>query len=196
VDTSSRVDKFFNEKYKLRRKLNRMELDCFLLTVSRQLEVVFKTHFTERIVENVLCKAFRALSKQDAKKGPSWCDALLPGQLLYRFESNSISLISPSGEIEQMEEKAIVTRFPDGDQVLTMDEVVSELELPSTMPSESMLWKSVVSKGEILIGFQGSAGCSTIREGRGDDNDYLIQLAWFSSNSLQAKANGGLKIYR
>jgi hypothetical protein len=119
VDTSSRVVKFFNEKYKPRRKLNRTELDRFLLTVSRRLEVVFKTQFTERIVEKVLCKAFCALSKQDAKKGPSWCDTLLPGQLLYKFESNSISVISPSGETKQMEEKEIVTRFPYCDRLLT-----------------------------------------------------------------------------
>jgi hypothetical protein len=36
-----------------------------------------------------------------------------------------------------MEKKAIVTRFPYGDRLLTMDEVVSELELPSTMPLKS-----------------------------------------------------------
>jgi hypothetical protein len=136
-EPSSRVVKFFNEKYKLRRKLNRTELDRFLLTLSRQLEVVLKTRFTERIVKNVLCKAFRALSKQDAKKGPSWCDTLLPGQLLYKFESNSISVISPSSEREQLERSAIVNRFPYDDRLLTMDEVVSEVELPTTMPTEA-----------------------------------------------------------
>jgi hypothetical protein len=40
------------------RKLNRAELDRFLATLSRQLEVVFEATFTERILENVLCKAF------------------------------------------------------------------------------------------------------------------------------------------
>jgi hypothetical protein len=49
VEPSSLVVKFFNEKYKLRRKLNRTELDRFLLSLPRQLEVVFKTRFTERI---------------------------------------------------------------------------------------------------------------------------------------------------
>jgi hypothetical protein len=77
---------------------------------------VFKTRFTERIVKNVLCKAFQALSKQDAKKGPSWCDTLLPGQLLYKFESNFISVISPSSETEQLERSAIVNRFPYDDR--------------------------------------------------------------------------------
>jgi hypothetical protein len=60
-----------------------------------------------------------------------------PGQLLYKFESNSISVISPSGETEQMEGNAIMNRFPYGDCLLTIHELVSELGLPSTMPSES-----------------------------------------------------------
>jgi hypothetical protein len=86
---SSRAVKFFNEKYKLRRKLNRPELDRFLSTLSCRLEVAFVTRFTERIIENVLCKAFRSLSTQDAKKA-QWCDTLLPGQLLYQFDGDSI----------------------------------------------------------------------------------------------------------
>jgi hypothetical protein len=89
VEPSSRVVKFLNEKYKLRRKLNRPELDRFLSTLSCRLEVAFNTRFTERIVENVVCKAFRSLSTQDAKKA-QWCDTLLPGQLLYQFDGDSI----------------------------------------------------------------------------------------------------------
>jgi hypothetical protein len=67
----------------------------------------------------------------------SWCDTLLPGQLLYKFESNYISVISPSGKTEQIEGDAIVNRFPYGNRRFTTDEVVSELGLLSTMPSES-----------------------------------------------------------
>jgi hypothetical protein len=148
VEPSSRVVKFFNEKYNLRRKLNRRELNRFLSTLSLRLEFIFKTRFTERIVEKVLCKAFSALSNQDSKKKPSWCDTLLPGQLLYKFESNSISVISPSGETEQMEGSAIVNRFPYDDYLLTMDEVVSELELPSTMPLESR-WRIYLFYGKV-----------------------------------------------
>ncbi len=104
-------------------------------TLSRELEGVLKTRCTKRIVKDVLCKTCRALSRQDAKKEPSWCDTLLTGQLLYKFESNSISVISPSSETEQLERSAIVNRFPYDDRLLTMDEVVSELELPTTMPT-------------------------------------------------------------
>jgi hypothetical protein len=111
-------------------------LDRFLSTLSCRLEVAFNTRFTERIVENFLCKAFRSLSTQDAKKA-QWCDTLLPGQLLYQFDGNVILVLSPSGETEELEGNAIMNRFPHGDRLLTMDEVVSELGLPSTMPSDS-----------------------------------------------------------
>jgi hypothetical protein len=111
-------------------------LDRFRSTLSCRLEVAFDTGFTERIVEKVLCKAFRSLSTQDAKKA-QWCDTLLPGQLLYQFDGDSILVLSPSGETEEVEGNAIMNRFPYGDRLLTMDEVVSELGLPSTMPLDS-----------------------------------------------------------
>ena len=68
-----------NEKFELRRKLNRAELDRFLATPSRRLEVVFRDLFTERIIENVLCKSFRVLN---GTKTVPWCDTLLPDQPL------------------------------------------------------------------------------------------------------------------
>jgi hypothetical protein len=141
VDPSSRVVKFFNEEFDLRRKLNRTELDRFLATLSRRLEVVFDTPFTDRIIENVLCKAFRELSHNETKKAQSWCDTLLPGQQLYKFESNFVLVVSPSGETEEVEGDAIVNRFPYGDDLLTMEEFVSELGLPVVMPSESKMRK-------------------------------------------------------
>jgi hypothetical protein len=48
-----------------------------------------------------------------------------------------ILVLSPSGETEELEGNAITNRLPYGDRLLTMDEVVSELGLPSTMPSDS-----------------------------------------------------------
>jgi hypothetical protein len=45
--------------------------------------------------------------------------------------------ISPSSKTEQTEGDAIVNWFPYGDGLLTMDEVVSELGLPSFVPSET-----------------------------------------------------------
>jgi hypothetical protein len=66
-----------------------------MATLLKQLEVIFDTTFTDRIVENFLCKAFRALSNNDStKKGQSWCDTLLLGQQLYKFKSNFILVLS------------------------------------------------------------------------------------------------------
>jgi hypothetical protein len=142
VDPTSRVVKFFNDEYQLRKKLNRTELDRFMATLLKRLEVVFGTTFTDRIVENVLCKAFRVLSnKGSKKKTETWCDTLLPGQQLFHFESDFISVLSPNGETEEVDGDAILNRFPFGDRLLTMDELVAELGLPSVMPTESRMRK-------------------------------------------------------
>jgi hypothetical protein len=142
VDPTSRVVKFFNDEFRLRRKLNRTELDRFMATLLKRLEVVFDTTFTDRIVENILCKAFRVLSKNNGnKKVLAWCDTLLPGQQIFDFKSNFVLVLSQGGEMEEVEGDAIVNRFPYGDSLLTMEELVSELGLPSVMPTESRMRK-------------------------------------------------------
>ena len=142
VDPTSRVVKFFNEEYRLRKKLNRTELDRFLATLLKRLEVVFGTTFTDRIVENILCKAFRCLSDKESQKMiESWCDTLLPGQQLFQFEQNFILVMSPNGETEEVEGDSILNRFPFNDRLMTMEELVAELGLPSVMPTESRMRK-------------------------------------------------------
>jgi hypothetical protein len=76
---------------------------------------------------------FCSLSTQDRKKA-QWCDTLLPGQLLYQFDGNSFLVLFPSNKTEELEGNAVMNRFAYGDHLLTMDEVVSELGLLSTMP--------------------------------------------------------------
>jgi hypothetical protein len=137
VDPSSRVVKFFNERFQLRKKLTRTELDRFLATLSCRLTVVFEIEFTDRICENLLCKVFRVLSKKDTRKGQSWCDTLGLGQQVFKFEPGFILVVSPDGQTEEVEGDAIVNRFPYGDRLVTMEELVAELGLPTIMPSES-----------------------------------------------------------
>ena len=132
VDPKSKVVEFFNKKFDLKRKLNRTELDRFLSTLSRRLEVVFDGKFTERIIENILCKAFRCLGGRIT----NWCDTLLPGQQLFQFKSHYVLVISPNGEIEEAEGDAIINRFPYGDELLTMEEIVSAIGFTSVMPSQ------------------------------------------------------------
>jgi hypothetical protein len=109
--------------------LTRQSLEWFMAILLKQLEVVFDTTFTDWIVENVLCKMFRALSNNDStKKGQLWCDTLLLGEQLYKFKSNFILVLSPSGKTEEVEGDVIVNCFPYGDQLLTMGELVLELE--------------------------------------------------------------------
>jgi hypothetical protein len=142
VDPASRVVKFFNDEYQLRKRLNRAELDRFLATLMKRLGVVFVNTFTDRIVENILCKAFRALSNKDSKrKTERWCDTLPPGQLIFQFEDDFIIVLSPNGDTEEVDGQAIMNRFPFGDRLLTMEELVAELGLPNVMPTESRMRK-------------------------------------------------------
>jgi hypothetical protein len=113
-----------------------------MATLAKRLEVVFETNFTDRIVENVLCKALRALSnKQSKKKKETWCDTLFPGQPLFQFEPNVVLVLSPDGETEEVDGDLILNRFPFGDRMLTMEELVSELGMPNVMPTESGMQK-------------------------------------------------------
>jgi hypothetical protein len=122
VDPTSRVVKFFNDEYQLRKKLTRTELDRFMATLLKRLEVVFGTTFTDRTVENVVCKSFRALSNNDSKKKmESWCDTLLPEHNFFQFETNFILVMSPDGETEEVDGDSILNRFPFGDRLLTIE---------------------------------------------------------------------------
>lgn len=58
VEPSSRVIKFFNTRYDLKRKLKGLELDRFFKTWSARFEHLFGYPFSKRYLENVLCKAY------------------------------------------------------------------------------------------------------------------------------------------
>jgi hypothetical protein len=133
VDPSGKVVKIFNNKFELKRNLNRTELDRFLATPLHRSEV-FASEFTEQIIEHVLCKAFRGLN--GAKTAP-WCDTLLPGQQLFHFKSHCVLAISWNGDTEEAEGTAIINRFACGDRLLMMEEVLLTLGFPVVMPLES-----------------------------------------------------------
>jgi hypothetical protein len=66
----------------IKKKLNKLELDRFFKTIARQLEVVFGGKFTQRVTENILCKAHRVLSNKAEEK---WCDIVSASQFLCKF---------------------------------------------------------------------------------------------------------------
>ena len=142
MDPQSGAVKFFYEEYEFCKKLSGSELDRFLVTLLKRLEVVFKTIFTEHIIEKKLCKAFRALRSQKCpKRQEHWCDTLQVGHILFLFKTGCFIILSPSGESEEVDGESILNRFPFGDCLLTMQELVLELGLPSVMPSESRMRK-------------------------------------------------------
>jgi hypothetical protein len=105
--------------------------------VCRQFEVAFDTMFTDRVIENVLCKMYRVLNNCD--KNSKWCNTSQPGQLLFNFQSNCVLVISPNGENKEVDGDAIVNCFPYGDRLLTMVEIGKQLGLPTLMLTQSPL---------------------------------------------------------
>jgi hypothetical protein len=89
IEPSSRVIQFFNTEYEMKKKLNKLELDRFFKTIARRLEVVFGGKFTQRVTENILCKAHRVLSNKGEAK---WCDIISASQFLYKFAPGSVAV--------------------------------------------------------------------------------------------------------
>ena len=70
-----------------------------------------------------------------------WCDTLPPGQLIFQFKDDLIIVLSPNGDTKEVDGQAIMNRFPFGDRLLRMEELVAELVLPNVMPTESRMRK-------------------------------------------------------
>jgi hypothetical protein len=133
-DPQSRVLKFFHSKYNFKKPLNGAEAERVSKTVSKQLEVVFGGLFTPRVTKNILCKAFRLLSER-GNEDLKWCDTTSETQLLFKFEhGGSVTILHRDGREESIDGDYVISRFPYGDQLMTMREIVEDLCLPREMP--------------------------------------------------------------
>jgi hypothetical protein len=139
MDPENRVVLFFNERFRLHKKLNTAELDRFFKTLAQRFKVAFNKSFSKRVLENILCKAYRILNYKVGQRQPKWCDTLVPGQLLFEFENELLTITYPDGSVADYELDCIIQRYPFGDKLVTMAEMVRELGLPSTMPLDSRL---------------------------------------------------------
>jgi hypothetical protein len=139
LDPASRPIKFFSDvdRYKVGKKLVGPELDRFIAALLCRFEFAFKSPFTERIMENILCKARRVLSNDMGDE--RWCDTLLTDQRLYQFKKNSVLVLSPCGGVEEVEGNAVINRWPYGGAHFTMEELVVEFGFPSVLPTNERI---------------------------------------------------------
>ena len=84
----------------------------------------------QRWFENFICKARRL---QAEAVDASFADCCMKDQELYQYEEDILCILYPSGETQILEEGALVTVFPFGDDLVYMT-TISE-GLPSTFPS-------------------------------------------------------------
>lgn len=135
VEPSSQVIKFVNTRYDLKRKLKGLELDRFFKTWSARFEHLFGYPFSKRYLENVLCKAYRVLANEIG----NWYDTIQLGQLVFLFRGDTVVITNADGDMETIPGKAVINRFPYADSLLTMEDLVVELGLPTTLPSEQRM---------------------------------------------------------
>ena len=139
MEPENRAVLFFNERFRLHKKLNTAELDRFFKTLAQRFKVAFNKPFSRRLLENILCKAYRILNYKVGQRRPKWCDILVPGQLLFEFENELLKITYPDGSIADYELNCLIHRYPFGEKLVTMAEMVRELGLPSTMPEDKRL---------------------------------------------------------
>jgi hypothetical protein len=106
---------FFNERFRLHKKLNKAELDRFFKTLAQRFKVAFNTPFSRRVLENILCKAYRILNYKVGQRRPKWCDTLVPGQLLFEFKNELLTITYPDGSVAHYELDYIIHQYPFGD---------------------------------------------------------------------------------
>ena len=92
-------------------------------SLSRSLQQLCPTvKFTLRLMENVLCKAYRQFSAENRGR-VQFNDTLLPEQLLYQQVGTNVQFLAMDGSRGDLG-TAIFERFPFGDEMRTMEEIV------------------------------------------------------------------------
>jgi hypothetical protein len=57
---------------------------------------------------------------------------------LYKFESGSVVILYPSTDKQEViDVDAVINRFPYGHRLMTMAEIVEDLGIPTTLPTDS-----------------------------------------------------------
>jgi hypothetical protein len=99
--------------------------------------------------------------------------------------------MSPNGKMEEVDGDVILNWFPFGDHLLTMEELVAELGLPSVMPAESRMqnyqlygkvWRSKV-KFDVEFTFPPSVPLSKKALG----TSKIILSKWIGSRPIPRK---------
>ena len=114
MDPSSRVVKQINDSLRDEECLTASSLNSFMETLTTRLRNVLGRRCNHAYTENVLCKYYR--SRNQASNDTRWCDTLIPGQTLFRFEEERIFILGPNGSENYA--GCLINHFPYGDELV------------------------------------------------------------------------------
>jgi hypothetical protein len=138
LDPTSRVVKFLNAKFKMEKKLSKLESPRFLSTLGQRLEMRFGERFSKRFCKNLMRKCCRFANS--ASGDSRWVDATREeGQLLCCVEQESVSILFADCH-EEFLDGNLIHCFPVGSKLMTMVEMAKALGPQSNvMPSDRAL---------------------------------------------------------
>lgn len=134
ITDKAKAVEWFNNNFAMKKRLKGVELDRFVSSLSRSLQQVCPSfRVTLRIMENILCEAYRQFSAEN-KGRVEFHDTLFKDQLVFRRVGTNVEFLSMDGSRGDLG-PAILEHFPFGDNMLTMREIVEACNVHETTSS-------------------------------------------------------------
>ena len=119
---------WINKNISMEKPLKGAELDRFLASLARSLQAIFPNiKFSLRIMENLMCEAYRHFSAQ-LRGRVTFNDTLQLDQWAFVYNGQSMMFVSSDGSQGDLG-CAILERIPYGERLLTMPEIVRACEV-------------------------------------------------------------------
>ena len=123
-DPESRSAEYFRTTYEIPNAKSKTSWQKIILTLQSSLENRIGRSFFSRLIENLLCKAYRSIGNNR-----TFHDVILLSQQVYSYDSNGIG-ITQRGYPKRVV-KSLIERFAFGEDQLTMMETGGqELQMP------------------------------------------------------------------
>ena len=131
IEDNAKSVQWFNNNYPMKKPLKGVELERFVSSLSRSLQQLCPNiKVTLRMMENILCEAYRHLSAENRGR-VTFNDSLFPDQLVFCRRGTNVEFVTMDGSKGDLG-PAILERFPFGDDVLTMEEIVHACNVHAT----------------------------------------------------------------
>ena len=128
---TSRYMTYFQSIYDLKDLSKKDNCHRLLKDLQIAFETQFEKEFPLRMIENILCKAFR----DDVGQTRTFSDTLKPHQDLFEFRKGGLLRVYRGSDVprKQLDCQVIIERFPMGNNQPTMKQAVKILGIPNNI---------------------------------------------------------------